>query len=133
MNNRNRFRFIHNITKKFVRIFFNENKLFIFFFSVTTAISSTIYVGVVMTPACLDIYYPIENVTRRKMYIAQVDYYFFEADDYFFYVTAYSFTNAVFTIIAVTSPDLLLFTLCQHSYGMFKVLRFLLFFMFKQI
>lgn len=89
--------------------------------SVYTGISTLIYCGMAVVPQALDLFLPL-NETRPKIYLAEVDYVFFEADDYYYFTTLHTFSVGSFVIASMVASDIMLFSFIQHAFGMFRIL-----------
>ncbi|XP_051166740.1 uncharacterized protein LOC127285022 [Leptopilina boulardi] len=84
----------------------------------TTAI---VYSIAVITPAICNIFLN-ENKTMETYYLYDVDYVVIDCKNYYFLTNIHGFIGGSFSVVGVITSDIILYTLIQHSCGLFQVL-----------
>lgn len=94
---------------------------YIFDILVYILVSATVYSIAVLTPAICNIFL-LENKTMETYYLYDVNYVIIDSKNHYFLTNIHGFIGGSFSVVGVITSDVILYTLVQHSCGLFQVL-----------
>lgn len=83
--------------------------------------TASVYSIAVLAPAVCNLFLS-ENNTMETYYFYDVNYVIVDMKNYYFLTNIHGFIGGSYSVVGVITGDIILYTLIQHSCGLFQVL-----------